>query len=165
MNGSVKEKDCSLQGQGHSYGSYTKNMVVSTTSSELQILLPINLVWWNTVGSILPGKATDLVLKGVYLHSLSFWRVCLWVLHCMAPCLSVTIMEHGLLPAKHFTTISCSSFNLSCLLRPACPPACLPAASSIERGSITGKILSGAQTASVRTDFPETWLWDVVTVG
>lgn len=32
MNGSVKEKDCSLQGQGHSYGSYTKNMVVSTTA-------------------------------------------------------------------------------------------------------------------------------------
>ena len=33
-----------LQGQGHSVGSYVQNMIVSTISSELLILLQPNLV-------------------------------------------------------------------------------------------------------------------------
>ena len=40
---------CYFQGQGHSKGSYDQNMIISTISAELLILLLPNLVWWYTV--------------------------------------------------------------------------------------------------------------------
>ena len=48
---SVMEKDrfACFQGHGHSNGSYDQNVIVSTMSSELLILLEVllpNLVWW-----------------------------------------------------------------------------------------------------------------------